>query len=151
MNPERIVYAIDGLGAGGAERQLLYLLNNLDRERYEPYVLTLYNERTVAYRYAAELQGLKIPISTLARESGSYGRIFAVLRYIKYMWQVRPQIVQSCLHDINLIVRLARPICPPHVLITSERLALSPRGLRTERFTGWLDDFLVVNSPHIMK
>ncbi len=33
--PVRILHFIDTLGAGGTERQLVYLLENLDRARYE--------------------------------------------------------------------------------------------------------------------
>jgi glycosyltransferase involved in cell wall biosynthesis len=71
------------------------------------------------------------------------------MRYISLMWQLRPRIVQGCLHYANLIARVARPFCPPHALITSARAAYLAGEIRSERLTHWMDDGLIVNSPHI--
>ncbi|MBI5049909.1 MAG: glycosyltransferase [Nitrospirae bacterium] len=38
MERLRVLFVIDHFGRGGAERQLLNLVNNIDRERFEPYV-----------------------------------------------------------------------------------------------------------------
>jgi glycogen(starch) synthase len=65
------------------------------------------------------------------------------------MWRLRPHIVQGCLPYANLITRAARPFCPPHHLLTSARAAYLPGELRSERRSHWLDDGLIVNSPHI--
>jgi glycosyltransferase involved in cell wall biosynthesis len=148
--PKRILYVINSLGAGGTERQLFYLLRGLDRERYTPYVLTIYDERHAPYHYKDALAALNIPIMTLAHGTGIRGRIGAMLRYLKIVWRLRPQVVQGCLHYANLIVRAVRPFCPPHRLFTSERSPYAfGKEMRSERWTYWLDDKLIVNSPHI--
>ena len=144
--PLRILYIINALGSGGAERQLLYLLTTLDRSRYELYVVSIYAQPD---RYKAELMALNIPVYCLDHGSGVRGRMAAMLRYIRLVWRVRPAIVQGCLHYANLIARVARRFCPPHKLITSARVAYSSNELRSERFTQWLDDGLIVNSLHL--
>lgn len=147
--PARILYLINSLGAGGTERQLIYLLSQLDRHYFEPIVVTLYNDKLIVYHYRPELLALNIPIYSLNHSSGIFGRIKALLRYIYLIWHFRPQIVQGCLHYANLIARVSRPFCPSHKLITSARAAYLPGEIRSEAYTHWLDTCLIVNSPHI--
>ncbi len=147
--PTRILYLINSLGAGGTERQLIYLLSQLDRHRHEPIVVTLYNDRLISYHYGAELKALNIPIYSLNHTSGISGRAKAILRYIYFIWRFRPHIVQGCLHYANLIARVSRPFCPQHKLITSARAAYLSGEIRSEAYTHWLDTCLIVNSSHI--
>lgn len=149
MTPKRLLYMINGLGAGGAERQLVYLLGGLDRARYEPTVLTIYDERHTPHHYQAALDALHVPVVTLAHGTGKRGRVDAMWSYLRLMWRLRPALVQGCLHYANLIARVARPFCLPHVLLTSARNVYMPGELRSEARTCWLDDGLIVNSSHI--
>lgn len=145
---QRIQFIIDALVAGGAERQLIYLIAGLDRERFSPTVLTLYNESVHPYHFKPDLDALNVPIISLnlPREGGAKRLPLAVLRYIGLMWQVRPHVVQGCLHTANLIARLGRPFCPPHRLITMNQSLYSPRQLQSERRTAFLTDRIVANS-----
>jgi glycosyltransferase involved in cell wall biosynthesis len=147
--PQRILYVINTLAAGGTERQLMYLLSNLDRRQFEPHVLTLYDETHIPYFYKTELQILNVPIHTLGHRSRLVGRVRALLRYVVLMWRLRPHLVQGCLHYANLIVRVCRPFCPPHVLLTSARAIYLAGELHSEARTYWLDNGLIINSPHI--
>lgn len=144
--PRRILFITNALGPGGAERQLLYLLGGLDRARFEPHVLTLYDDPAL-YHYEGDLDALSIPRYTLAHGAGLRGRVMALARYLRLMWRLRPAIVQGYMHYANLIARVTRPLCPPHRLITSNRSIFIGKELRSERYTYRLDDHLVVNSP----
>lgn len=148
--PKRILYFINTLGAGGAERQLVYLLHGLDRQQYEPHVLTIYDEEHTAYHYKDDLRTLDVPVYSLAHGRGWQARIGALWQYFRLMWRLRPQIVQGCLHYPNLIARVMRPFSPPHKLITSARMVYSPGELRSEARTYWLDNLLVVNGAHLL-
>lgn len=56
----RLLYVIGQLALGGSERQLFYLLENLDRSRYQPCLVTWnYDPREKYYR---DIDALKIPI-----------------------------------------------------------------------------------------
>jgi glycosyltransferase involved in cell wall biosynthesis len=64
------------------------------------------------------------------------------------MWRLRPAVVHSYLHYSNLIARVARPLCPPHKLITGVRTRYSDTELRSERLTARLSNFIVANGDH---
>lgn len=141
----RILHFIDTLGAGGAERQLVYLLEGLDRRKYESHVLTTYDKFR---HYESVLQEYNVPIYSLHHGVLNIGnRAVALSQYVRLMWQLRPAIVHSWLHYPNLISRLARPLCPPHKLATAIRSRYSTRQLRSERLTFRLSDFRIVNWP----
>jgi glycosyltransferase involved in cell wall biosynthesis len=150
LSPIRILYFTNTLGAGGAERQLLYLLRGLDRTRYAPAVLTIYGESHLAAHYKPDLEALNIPIYSLEHGSGLQGRLSALARYAALMWRFRPHIVQGVLHYANLIARVMRPFSPPHALITSVRERYTPNQLRSERLTHWLNGTILLNSAGLL-
>jgi len=138
----RILHFIDTLGAGGAERQLLYLIQHLDRARYESHILTTYDRFR---HYEPELKRLGIPVYSLNHgDLRSWNRLRALKRYIQLMWQLRPDIVHGWLHYPNLIARAARPVCPPHHLITAIRSQYSVQQLRSERYSSRPSEFRIV-------
>ena len=138
----RILHFIDTLGAGGAERQLLYLIQNLYRARYELHILTTYDRFR---HYEPELKRLGIPIYSLKHEDlHPWNRLRALNRYIQLIWQLQPDIVHGWLHYPNLIARVARPVCPPHHLITAIWSQYSARQLRSERYSSRLSEFRIV-------
>ncbi len=150
---KRILYVIDTLGAGGAERQLIYIIEGLDRNRYEPHILTLYDEHATPYHFQPELDALGVPIHSLhLRQEVGSGRA-AVMRllkgiagYTKLMWRLRPRIVQGCLHTSNLITRIGRLCTPPHKLITMIQSIYNPKQLRSEKATAFLTSHIIANS-----
>ena len=140
----RILHLIDTLAAGGAERQLVYLLENLDRQRFEPLVVTIYDEH---HHYEPTLRALGIPLYSLHHGSlKPQNRVWALGRYLRLMWALRPAIVHSWLHYANLIARCARPLCPSHRLITAIRSQYTIRQRQSERLTARLSDFRIVNN-----
>lgn len=142
MKPTRILHFIDALGAGGTERQLVYLLEHLDRARYECYAVTTYDHFR---HYEPVLRQLDIPLCSLHHgELNPLNRVGAVTRYISLMWSLRPQIVHSWLHYPNLIARASRPFCPSHRLLTAIRTEYSSRQQASERWTSWLSDIRIV-------
>jgi glycosyltransferase involved in cell wall biosynthesis len=139
----KILHFIDTLGAGGAERQLVYLLENLNRDRFDCHVLTTYD---TFRHYEAQLHQLDIPLYSLHHgDLRIANRAGAIARYTQVLWTLRPQIVHSWLHYPNLIARVTRPLCPPHCLITAIRTEYSPRQQFSEQMTVWLSDFRIVN------
>ncbi len=142
----RILHFIDTLGAGGAERQLIYLLEGLDRTRYESHVLTTYD---TFRHYEPTLQRLGIPIYSLHHgDLRLRNRVLAMQRYIQLMRSLEPDIVHGWLHYPNLIARVARPFCPHHRLITAIRSEYNTHQRFSESTTSWLSDFRVVISEN---
>ncbi len=151
MGRKKVLYVIDSLGAGGAERQLVYTLQGLDRERFDPVVLTLYNQDTIPYHYGSAITALNIPIHSLNLPlSGGLKRLLrGAFQYTWLMWHLHPKVVQGCLHTANLITRLGRYLCPPHRLITvAQEQRYNATKLANERRTAFLVNGIVANSEH---
>ena len=75
--PVPILFLINTLGAGGAERQLLYLISGLDRDRFAPVVCTVFDEATYPSHpaHVEQLRALDVPLHTLGHGAGWPGRI----------------------------------------------------------------------------
>lgn len=145
MTRARILHFIDTLGAGGTERQLMYLLEGLDPTRYESHVLTTYDQFR---HHESTLQEIDVPTYSLHHgELTLLGRAGAIARYTRMMWGLQPQIVHGWLHYPNLIARAARPACPPHRLLTAIRTEYTRRQQFSERMTMSFSDFRIVNIP----
>lgn len=153
MNKAKILFVINGFGAGGAERQLTYLTVALKTRGFLPTILTIYDSQAVPYHtaYTQELAHHEIDILSLSHGQGTVGRLQALQRYYQVMWQRRPQLVQGFMHYANLITRVMRPFCPPHRLLTSSRSTYSANELRSEQLTAWLDDGIVTNNPEVQE
>lgn len=151
MNRRKILFVIDSLGAGGAERQLVYLLEGLDKTRFEPIVLLVHDEKRVPPHFKTDIEAQHIPIFNLNLPFpvGRVGfMLTAIQRYVRLMWQIRPDIVQGCLYVANVIIMVSRPFCPRHRLLTIEQQSYYGNGrLRVLRWLHWLSDRIITNSP----
>ena len=98
----KVVYVIDDLGFGGAQRQLLELIKALPRQRYEPHVVSLSTEKR---GYAQAIRAAGVPV-TLITQSGmwSWG---AWAKLLRIMRAERPDIVHTWLFTADLYGRLA--------------------------------------------
>lgn len=94
----RVLYIITGLATGGAETMLLKLLERLDRERYEPMVISLTTVGDIGPRIAA----LGIPVRALDMAAGLPGPLgfFRLMRAIR---QLEPDIVHTWLYHADLL------------------------------------------------
>ncbi len=142
----RILHFIDTLGAGGTERQLVYLLENLDRVRYSSTVVTTYDHFR---HYEPTLQALDVPLFSLHHGNLTPSqRARALQRYVRLMWSLKPDLVHSWLHYPNLIAQTTKLLCPRHKLIASVRTELSARAARLEEILLPFSDFRIVNYQH---
>jgi glycosyltransferase involved in cell wall biosynthesis len=89
--PCRFLYLISQLGAGGSERQLLYLLEQLKRRQYSPHVVVWnYCEDDP---YVAKIQALEVPLHALPYTTGA--RVYKLLTLQRLVWRLRPEVVHS--------------------------------------------------------
>ncbi|MDH4370059.1 MAG: glycosyltransferase family 4 protein [Nitrospira sp.] len=92
----RLLYVIGQLGLGGAERQLYYLLANLDRSRYYPCVVVWnYNPDEKYYR---AIDALKIPIYGLPAEWSPIAKLRALRKMARAL---APEVVHSYVFFTN--------------------------------------------------
>jgi glycosyltransferase involved in cell wall biosynthesis len=102
QNRRKVLFVIPSLFGGGAERVFTHVINNLDRERFEPFLalgsirgtfLDNIKKDVVLYELAAERARKAIP------------------PLLKLIWQLRPQTVATTL-GMNFAASLAKPLMP---------------------------------------
>jgi len=77
-----IVYLIDGLGWGGAERLMIPILSNINREHFQPRVCVLQNKD--GNPVATELQKINIPVDTvLIRHLREVNGLKKIINYLQ--------------------------------------------------------------------
>ena len=97
----KVVFVINGLGPGGAERSLRELLMFLGRRSVTATVACL-NERTEGVQ--ASLQSAGIDVRFLARGAGSAGRARQVRALIR---NVQPNLVHTTIFEADVVGRVA--------------------------------------------
>ena len=86
----RLVYLIGELHTGGSERQLYYLLQGMDRDRYRPTVV-VWNYSDGDFHLPL-IRELGIPVHALPRNASRLGKLTALRRLIA---ELHPEVVHS--------------------------------------------------------
>jgi glycosyltransferase involved in cell wall biosynthesis len=103
----RVVHVINSFQFGGAEAMLCSLLLKTNRERFEPFVVSLINDLTVA----GPVLGAGIPIVTASMRPGIPDPR-GVMRLASHLRRLRPDVVQTWMDHSNLIGALAASQIP---------------------------------------
>jgi len=154
----RLWLFVTALSVGGAERTLVDLANNLDHDRYDVTVWTIFEQNPLADRLADEVAlrtlgvtGVTSDDHAFAVEGAANPLDYAVapLKFLSVVRRERPDILQSFLTYDNLIARVARLVAPETVVITGIRLV--PTGehdlaQRLDNLTTRFADHVVSNS-----
>jgi glycosyltransferase involved in cell wall biosynthesis len=86
----RLLYVVGQLGAGGLERQLYFLLQGMDRERYQPAVAVWnFSETDV---YVQQIRALGVPLYSLPRPLLPSSQLRNFRRLVK---ELNPEVVHS--------------------------------------------------------
>jgi glycosyltransferase involved in cell wall biosynthesis len=141
-----VLYLIDSLGPGGAQRQLVTLVRALDRGVVRP---------EVAYYHAIEhfrpeLESANVPIHELGPGGGRDPRVTG--RLARLMRAERFDIVHAMLRTPGVLARVAAALVPGPRLIVSERnvgLGRSKARLALERALSGRADAMIVNAEAI--
>lgn len=99
----RLLYVIGNLQAGGAQRQLCYLLQAMDRERYKPIVVVWsFSENDF---YVPVVRTLGVPMHGLSCTLSPAAKLVAFGRFVR---KLKPEVVHSYIFFTNFAVELAR-------------------------------------------
>lgn len=111
----KICYIIGQLRRGGAERQLYELVKGIDKNKFEPIVISL----SQGGAWADKIRELNIHVIELERKKNKESaRLF---RLIKLFKKIKPQIVHTYLFSANSYGRIAAILCRVPIIIASER------------------------------
>lgn len=111
----RLLYIVGGLGGGGLERQLFYLLQTIDRERYRPeLVVWTYRDDDI---YIPHLRKLGIPLHYFSYNMPAAQKLLAFRCLIM---RLRPEVVHSYSFYTNFAVWWAT-LCTSTIAVGSLR------------------------------
>ena len=148
----RILYVTDSLIAGGIESQLVELILRLDRDRFEPHVLTFYKMPTHSPHFLPQLRAAGVPVTTLDLGWGARDKLEATRQIIAQTWRLRPEIIQAENYHANLLTRAARPFLPPGTkLIGTHRGVYTRHQLRFEKMEHRFCDAFVASAGHLRR
>jgi glycosyltransferase involved in cell wall biosynthesis len=123
-----VLYVVDSLGMGGAERGLVLTLRHLDRARFQPEVAMLWEPETLA----GELQELGIPVHRLRATRGP-ASLFVVLRLARLLRKRRFDAVHTQVLWASITGRIAGRLA--RVKVISHLANVDPEDTRSAELT----------------
>ena len=103
MTRSRILFVLQSLECGGAERVILTLLRHLPRTQCEPHLAVL----TKTGPFLRDVPD-DVPVHDL-----NVGRVaHSPLKLLKTIWHLRPEVIVSTVTHLNVVVALLRPLLP---------------------------------------
>ena len=134
----RILYLIGQLHSGGSERQLYYLVRDMDRSRYRPAVAVWnFSEQDI---YVPQIRELGVPIYSFENKFSPHGKLSALRSLIK---QLRPEVLHSFSFYLNVVAYWSTRGTQT-IALGSMRSALH----LDKRVSGWLLGKLSARWPH---
>lgn len=100
--PKRLVFIITDLLTGGAEIMLYKLLSSLNRERFEPIVISLMDRG----RFGDLIEALNIPVYTVGMKPG-IPTLKAAYRLLQIVRQLEPDLIQGWMYHGNVAAQLS--------------------------------------------
>lgn len=116
----KVVYFIDGLGRGGAQRHLVSLLKNLDRSRFEPHLWCLNKSGDLV----SEVEQLGIPLFDMSFDGEKiFG--FRAVHTLPSCWtrlrRLKPHIVHTYLFSPNVYGTFLSALARVPIVLSSRR------------------------------
>lgn len=145
---KKIAFIITGLATGGAEMMLLKLLQNIDRSRFQPTVISLIGKGEIGSR----IEALGIPVHALGMRRGVPNPLM-VFRLARLLRSLRPDVVHTWMYHADLLGGLAARLvgvrrviwCLRHSNLSkaeNKRSTLAVIGL-CARLSGWLPQHII--------
>jgi glycosyltransferase involved in cell wall biosynthesis len=147
---KKVLFLIRSLNVGGAEKQLLTLLNAIDRDQIHPILLTFYSGGELL----SEFEKTQVKILS-AQKNGRWDVVTFIFRLMKLIREEKPEIVMSYLVASNLMAVILKPFIKPSKIVISIRHSfirkedydwLTNLLYSLENKIGGWSDLLVINS-----
>jgi glycosyltransferase involved in cell wall biosynthesis len=126
--PRRISFVTTGLGVGGAEAMLHRVVTRLDRDRFDPMIVSVMDDG----EYGDAFRAAGIPVASI----GFSNRVptpARVARLIRTLRHQRPETIMGWMYHGNLAASLARPWAAPDASL-AWNIRHSVYDLANERF-----------------
>jgi len=141
-NKIRIGFIISNLGQGGAERQFLELIKNIDKSSFDVSVCLYAINKGIFYKEIEEIDGINLKLNILKSKNKAL-KILEALRYIRNYLQVNNfDIVYTTLFMNGFFVRIIAPNKYKNKIITSIRTSFASYN----KFHRFVEKFLINKS-----
>ncbi|MCK5062253.1 glycosyltransferase, partial [Candidatus Parcubacteria bacterium] len=110
----KIVHVIDSLNYGGAENQVVQLLNGLNPYRFEKHLVTFKNLET------ANSRALNPEIKRYIVKRRRWGHVWCIFRLYRLFKALKVDVVQAHMFQANLFVAKAARLAGVPVALTTE-------------------------------
>ena len=150
-----ILFLINSLGPGGAERQLSQLVREMDPARFELHVAVLYDPGTTnrgeLWQEVASVPG--VTLHSLHKRQGALGYLTAIPRLLALIGRIDPDVLHGYLQGNLVLLPVGRLLRKPIVwgirrtsadLAGMDRLSLGT--LRAEVWLARFTDLVIFNS-----
>lgn len=143
----QIIYLIDSLASGGAQRQLIKLVSKIDKSLINPLVIVYHD---IPF-FRKELLDANVPLLTI-KKNDKIGVSF-FFKFVLEVRRQRPLIIHSFLNVPNIYARLAKLFCPIQAIVTSERnISLTDRyELKIAEMITWRLSNIIITNTHKTK
>lgn len=119
---KKVLFIVPSMRGGGAERIMSILLNFLDRNKFEPILVLLKKEGPYLQDLPKDIKIIDLQV-TQAR--------YAIIKIIKTIKQIKPDIVFSTLSYLNILIAMIRPLLSKNIVfIARESNTVSVKNKR---------------------
>jgi len=122
--PIRVTFVIGSLAVGGAETQLVRLVNNLDRQRFTPSVICLWRGGELAHTLSSDVTVSSIDLSGVSHRFIRSRAILAIRILAKLAGSLRrqePDVVHAYLPTAYVLGALAARLLGVRVIVAGRR------------------------------
>jgi Glycosyltransferase Family 4 len=110
VEPIKVLHIINNLSIGGAEMMLYKLLSRMDRERFDPAVVSLMGRSALGKRF--EALGISVYATGMKPGMPTPAEIWRLLRLVRGL---QPDLIQGWMSHGNLAASLAGAFAPGSV------------------------------------
>ncbi|MDZ7959737.1 MAG: glycosyltransferase [Aulosira sp. DedQUE10] len=150
MTKKKVVFIIRDLEYGGAQRQLVTLVKDFDKQKFDVTVLHFYSGAPLA----KDLKERDISVISLEKR-GRWDVLGFLWRLIRHLKQIEPDLVHTYMGEANVIAMLLKPFFPSTPMIWGVRISQTPADAfdwlgnilgKLESLLSHAVDLIIVNS-----
>jgi glycosyltransferase involved in cell wall biosynthesis len=125
MNNSRtqILFLIPSLCSGGAERVIVNLMRYLDRSKFDLTLGVVNMDSAVFFD--------DIPSDVKIIDLGSARVRFALVKIIRLIWKIQPDVVFSTLGHLNLMLAILKPLLPKSIRYLCRETTILSEGIKS--------------------
>ena len=150
MKNNSIVYIVNSLGIGGSEKQLFYLVENLNKN-FKIKIIKL-NDKTEFYDSKIEELGVKIHKYDLSRGIFNFDSFRKILKMRSLILSYKPSTVHSWLFHSNLVNYILRILSTKYLMIVSKRGSnfwYTKKHFYVNKLIYSKSDYIITNSEYL--